>query len=101
MSFRDFIAEHRRLFILQLLDDIGKSGSEDIVYQGARRGFRPAKGITRDVIRADLEWMRDRHLLSFEWLEDTMLVVNLTERGEYVVTGDVEVEGIKVPDARR
>lgn len=101
MSYRDFIAEHRRLFVLQLLAEVGGSASEDITYQGVRRGFRPVKGVTRDVIRADLEWLRDRHLLSFEWLEDTMLVVQLSERGGYVVSGDVEVEGVKVPDARR
>ncbi len=101
MSYRDFIAEHRRLFALQLLAEIGGSASEDIVYQGVRQGFRPIKGVTRDVIRADLDWMHNRHLLSYEWLDDTMLVVGLTERGAYVVSGDVEVEGVKVPDARR
>lgn len=101
MSYRDFIAEHRRLFVMQLLSEIGGSASEDIVYQGVRQGFRPVKGVTRNVIRADLEWLHARHLLAFDWLEDTLLVVELTERGGYVVSGDIEVEGVKVPDARR
>lgn len=101
MSYMDFIAAHRRLFVLQLLVEVGGTASEDIVYQGVRQGFRPIKGVTRDVIRADLDWLHHRHLLTYEWLDDTMLVVELTERGGHVVTGDIEVEGVKVPDARR
>jgi len=101
VSYRDFVAEHRRQFVLQLLDEVGSSANEDIVYQGVRQGFRPIKGVTRDVIRADLDWLHNRHLVAFEWLDDTMLVVTLTERGSYVVSGDIEVEGVKVPDARR
>lgn len=100
MSFKDFINDHRRLFILQLLDQSGGAVNEDIIYNVCRRYFVPNRGVTRDVMRADLEWLRERHLVSFEWLDDTVLVVGLTERGGYVVSGDVEVDGVKRPERR-
>lgn len=101
MSFKDFISEPRRLFILQLLDEAGGSVNETILYDACRRYFVPNRGLTRDVMRTDLEWLRERHLVSFDWLDDTVLVAVLTERGGYVVSGDIEIEGVKPPDRSR
>ena len=94
MSFGNFVAEPRRFFILQLLREVGGSANDDILYQGIRRGFRPIQGVTRDVVRKDAEWLRERHLVSFDWLDDELLVIELTERGGYVLDGDVKVEGV-------
>lgn len=100
MSFKDFVTEDRRLFILRLLMDIGGSGNESVIYTGCRAaGHR--RGVTRDVVRADLEWLRTRHLVIFEWYEDTVLVAILTSRGADVASGDVEVEGVKRPTSFR
>ncbi|MDD2870098.1 hypothetical protein [Neomegalonema sp.] len=93
MSFRDFIAEHRRFYILRLLREIGGSANEDVLQQGIRRGFRPLQGVTKDAVRRDAEWLRERHLVAFDWLDD-LLVVELTERGGDVLSGVVRVEGL-------
>lgn len=100
MSFREFITEDRRLFILRLLADIGGSANESVILDGCRAaGHR--RGVTREVVRADLEWMQDRHLLTFEWYEETVLVAVLTERGFDVANGDIAVAGVKRPRLTR
>ena len=97
MSFKDFVTDHRRLFILQLLNEVGGEASEGIVYDVCRRHFVPNRGLTRDALHDDLEWLRERHLVAFDWLDDTVLLVKLTERGGYVVSGDIEVDGVTRP----
>lgn len=94
MSFKDFVAEHRRFYLLRLLNELGGSANDDVLHQGIRQGFRPIQGVTRDVTRKDAEWLRERHLVAFDWLADDLLVVELTERGGDVVSGDVQVEGV-------
>lgn len=100
MSFKDFVTEDRRLFILRLLMDIGGSANESVIYDGCRAaGHR--RGVTRDVVRSDLDWLRQRHLVTFEWYDDIVLVAVLTQRGEDVALGDAEVTGVKRPSVTR
>lgn len=100
MSFKEFVNEDRRLFVLRLLADVGGSANESVIFDGCRAaGHR--RGVTRDLIRSDLEWLRTRHLVIFEWYEDTVLVAVLTSRGADVASGDAEVAGVKRPSSFR
>lgn len=101
MSFKDLISEVRRLFTLQLLSGACGSVNQTILNDARRRSFVPNRRCTRDVMRADIEWRRARHLVSFDGLDDTVLVAVLTARGGYVVSGDIEIEGVTPPDRNR
>ena len=60
----------------------------------AQLGHR--RGVTRDLLRADLDMLRGHNLVRHEWLEQ-LLVAHLQERGLDVVAGDVAIEGIAAP----
>lgn len=93
-SFKEHMAEDRRLCILRLLSE-SQGRANDSMLQTAldKLGHRR---ISRSAIRADIQFLAQRGLVSEEWVE-TILVATITERGVDVAEGREEVEGIKKP----
>jgi hypothetical protein len=50
---------------------------------------------TRDTIRQDLDRLRQAACVTEEWLGDSLRVVRITERGDDVAHGRIEVPGIE------
>ena len=99
-NYREFLTEDRRLFVLRLLEECGGEANESVIHDACHAaGHR--RGVTRDVIREDLDWLRERDLVRWEWYEGKVLVAALTRRGVDVAHGDVEVEGVKKPSIGR
>ena len=93
MSFRGLLNAERRLFVLQLLAEVG-SANESVINDGCKAG---GLRVTRRQTRADLDWLAKRHLITLEYFDDTLVVAKLTERGIDVASGDETVSGVKRP----
>lgn len=94
-SYFEHLKHDRRLVILRLLKQSGGSGNDSILLQGVR--FIGHGGATRDEIRDDIEFMRDRGLVKAEYFNETVVVATITERGIDCAAGRIEVEGVKKP----
>ena len=89
MSFADHIAESRRLAILRLLREGGGAANESVLATAVHRlGFSLT---SREEVRGDLEWLRDRRLTTLELLDLTasrpLIVAHLTEAGADAAAG--------------
>ncbi len=94
-SYFEHLTHDRRLVILRLLKQSGGSGNDSILLQGVRLIGHLAA--TRDDIRDDLEFLKERRLVRLEHFNETVMVATITERGIDVAEGRVEVEGVKKP----
>lgn len=94
-KYDEFLAEDRRLRILELLRDAGSSCNEDVI-QTALKMIGHAR-LSRDDLRADLRWLKARDLIVNEWLDDLQIVM-VTRRGIEVAEGIKQIDGIKQPD---
>lgn len=93
MSFeQDWIAS-RRLFILRLLVEVGFEANEGVIIKAAERGGFARD--TKDTIRRDLDTLVKAGCLTQDWLNSTLRVVKLTERGEEAAYGRVAVAGVE------
>ena len=78
MKYSEHVAENRRLTLLKLLVEGGGAANESLVYRGIQAlGFATT---TPELIRADLDWLKERGLLTHEWFDDRVLVASLTSR---------------------
>lgn len=94
--YLEHLAEDRRLALLRLLEEAGGSANESVLHIGIHQlGHR--RGVTRDVVCADIEWLAERHLVTVEYYQDRVVVATLTPRGLHAAHGDVTVEGVKQP----
>ncbi len=85
MSFKDFLQEDLRLVLLRLLKEAPGAANESVLHHGAQSlGHARAR---RGDIRAELAWLAERGLVREEWVEETVLVARLTERGLDVAEG--------------
>ena len=94
-SYLETLAADRRLKILELIRDNGGSANEEVL-RTALSQLGHKRGVTRDLLRADLDMMRGHNLVRHEWLEQ-LLVAHLMERGLDLVDGNVAIDGIAPP----
>jgi hypothetical protein len=94
-GFHEFMAEHLRLSLLRLLKEAGGSANESVLRQGATALGHHWAG--RAEMRTQLEWLKERGLVTHEWFDDKVLVAHLTDRGIDVAEGRTVVEGVTRP----
>ncbi len=93
-SYKQLIAENRRLVILKALEqDPGYSHNEEVL-----RGVLKMAGhtISRDTLRMELSWLAEQDLVRADYVED-ILTARLTVRGQDVANGSAQVPGVKRP----
>ncbi|MGF1680207.1 MULTISPECIES: VpaChn25_0724 family phage protein [Photobacterium] len=94
MAITQILREHQRLVILRLLSEVpGYDLNESIIQDGLDRY---GLDISRDALRAELEWLSELGLITLEKLGSTY-IATLTGRGEDVASGRAKVSGIKKP----
>ncbi|MDO6542804.1 VpaChn25_0724 family phage protein [Photobacterium sanguinicancri] len=94
MAITQILREHQRLVILRLLSEVpGYDLNESIIQDGLDRY---GLDISRDALRAELEWLCELGLIILEKLGSTY-IATLTGRGEDVASGRAKVSGIKKP----
>lgn len=96
MSLAAELERDRRLIILRMLVEAGGSANESVLHYSVNAAGHRV-GVTREVVVADIEFLADRHCVTLEWFNDTVVVATITKRGVNVAAGHVEVEGIKRP----
>lgn len=94
-SYFEHLTFDRRLVILRLLKQTAGYGNDSVLLQGVRLVGHVA--VTREEIRADLNFLKDRDLIEIEFINETVMVAKLRERGLDVVEGRIAVEGVKKP----
>lgn len=95
-AFIAHLAEDRRLVILRLLKEAGGSANDSILEVGLQQlGHR--RGLTREVVRRELEWLQQRRLVGLEMFRDVVMVASITARGVSVADGHEVVAGVKQP----
>lgn len=93
-SFKEHLAQDRRLCILRLLTETGGTANDSVLHTALEAlGHRRQP---RSAIRADIQFLAQNGLVKEEWLK-TVLISTITERGVNVAEGREEVEGIKKP----
>lgn len=96
MSFAEELAADRRLVLLRLLVEASGSANESVLHTGlSLAGHR--RGVTRDMVRDDMELLAKRGCAKTEWFNDEVLVATITPRGVDAAKGDIEIEGVKRP----
>ncbi|MER2635167.1 MAG: hypothetical protein ABTQ30_15075 [Rhizobiaceae bacterium] len=96
MSYADFTARQRRLMALRLMREDGDAACDHVLMLALRELGFPR--LTSEQMRADIEALRERHLVTVSWLDDRHATMTLTERGVDVALGRVVVEGVAKPD---
>lgn len=88
MSFADLLAEDRRLVILRALAEDHDYTLNDSTVKRVLEHF--GHGVSRDMVRADLQWLADQRLLRLERIaaeRGELWVAKLTEDGADVARG--------------
>lgn len=93
MSVKDDFAATRRLFIVRLLIEGGGTANSSVIYLAALHHGVGCR--TRDDITADLDHLKRHGCITDEWLSDAVRVAEITDRGEDVAYGRVEVPGVQ------
>ncbi|WP_119304969.1 VpaChn25_0724 family phage protein [Dongia deserti] len=93
--FVDHLIQDRRLVILRLIKGAGGAANDSVLTAGVRMSGHETA--TRDDVRADLDFLKERGCITIDWFEDKVRVAHLTERGQDVVAGRIEVDGVKKP----
>ena len=97
-GYKEFVARDRRLAMLRLLIECDGRANESVLEQGlAQLGF--SVGFDRALLRADLDFLKERDLVRVEWFQDKIAVAHIRKRGDEfgASTGEIKVEGIKPP----
>jgi hypothetical protein len=94
MSFGEFTAAYRRRDILVFLKDCGGRLNDEVLRTAVEGMGNPL--LSREVIRDDIAFLRDRRLLREEWLDD-ILVAHITKRGVEVAEGRIKIDGVQKP----
>ncbi|MEI9885931.1 MAG: hypothetical protein WDN08_05405 [Rhizomicrobium sp.] len=98
MTFEQRKAAERRHTILALLVEAGGSANESELMTGLIAcpfGFEFM--LTVDVLRADLDWLQQRKLITSELLMGTMVVAWIARLGVLAIQGRVPIEGLLKP----
>lgn len=98
IPFAKHLTEDRRLCILRILADVNGTANDSVLQTSLEMlGHRH---LSRDVVRADLNFLKYGGLITDEWLEHIQ-ICTITQRGVEVAEGRVYVEGIKKPSLGR
>jgi hypothetical protein len=95
-NFSKVMTEDRRLAILRLLIEIDGKGNESVLFTGLEEMGHVVE-LTRESLRADLQFLADRGLIRQEWFADKLVVAHIKTRGVEVAQGRTSVEGVKKP----
>jgi hypothetical protein len=95
-TYETKLAEHRRLTILRLLAGGSGTANESLLFDCLEDVGLDA-GLTRDAVRSDLDFLRERHLVKLEFYDEKLAVAAITERGVDCAKGRILIEGIKRP----
>jgi predicted transcriptional regulator len=94
-DYKDYVTADRRLAILRFLSEENDFSLNESVLAVALEKIGHA--VARDVVRSDLEFLRDIALIRLEKVMDRILVAKITQRGLDVATGKTIVSGVKRP----
>jgi hypothetical protein len=83
----------RRQFILRLLVEVGGEANESVLFKGVQHGGFARD--SRDTVRQDLDHLKQLGCTTEDWLNDTLRVVTITERGEDAAYGRIDVAGVE------
>ena len=94
MSYRDLIAEHIRLSILQVLEQDAQYVHNETVLQSALSAV--GHGVSADRLRSEMAWLAEQGLLV---VSDTggLQIAKLTRRGGDAAQGRASVPGVARP----
>ena len=94
MSYRELIAEHVRLSILQVLEQDAQYAHNETVLQAALSAV--GHGVSADRLRSELAWLAEQGLMV---VTDTsgIQVAKLTTRGVDAALGRTNVPGVARP----
>lgn len=98
-GYNEHLTQDRRLVLLRLIKEAQGSANESILHGYLKNlGHRR---VAKRVVRDDLDWLRERGLVTHDWFDDTVLVVSITQRGLDVAEGSDTVEGVRKPSVAR
>jgi hypothetical protein len=97
-GYSDRLATERRRAILALLVQDSGRGNERVLFQ-ALRALGLGTGLEQADVRALLRWLGERDCLTTQMFDDTLMVVQITDRGRLVVDGSLSIDGIAPPSA--
>jgi hypothetical protein len=92
MSFAEILTASRRVFILRLLAEVGDA-NESVIHTATLSGGVGNPG--RDDIRRDLDHLKSVGCVEEDWLNASLRVVGLTDRGRDAAHGRVKVDGVE------
>ena len=94
MSYRELVAEHLRLTVLQILEQDADYAHNEAVLQSALAAV--GHGVSSDRIRSELAWLAEQGLLK---VTDSggLQVAKLTRRGVDAALGRAIVPGVARP----
>lgn len=95
MSFKNLLAEDRRLAILRVLEGDASYAVNESVMQTALA--RLGHSVGRDVVRTDFAWLAEQGLVTVETVHETVHVARITSRGVDIAQGLGTVPGVKRP----
>lgn len=96
MSYAEHLAAERRLAVLQLLvEDRGQSNEQ--VLERALLAMGHSAGMTRAYVRALLTFLETVGCVTIEFFRDQLMVAKITDRGQAVARGSIDVAGIASP----
>lgn len=95
-DFERNLAEHRRIVILRLLAEGSGKANESILLDCLDQVGLDA-GLTRDAVRADLNFLTARDLVKLSFINETLAVAAITTRGVDCAKGRIIIDGIKKP----
>lgn len=93
MSFKDDWVSSRRLFILRLLEEVDGEANESVIFLGCSHG-----GFARDTeadICADLNHLIKQRCITEEWLNASLRVLRIEQRGTDAAYGRITVDGVQ------
>lgn len=96
MNFVQYTREDRRLVILRLLAEAAGTTANDSMLDSALG--QVGHKVSRDTVRGDLSWLNEQGLIQLDDV-GTILVAELTGRGEDVAKGEATHAGVKKPRA--
>ena len=96
ITFKERLAQDRRLVVLRSLEEAQGSRLNDSVLQQAIEFIGHVT--THDMVRADVQWLEDHNLVRIEKLavkSGELWIVHLTPSGEEVAQGRREHPGVR------
>lgn len=98
MTMAEHFSKHRRLCMLRWMHEAPGYSLNESLMQDALEEFGHAA--SRDLVRGELDWLKEQGLVSVEVLSGRFMIATLTQRGVDVATGRATHTGVKRPSPR-